>query len=117
MNSNTDFILNEIAAELGVSLDMYREAHEKIAVKYGVKITALIENPVPIEEMHRANDWTAQQYRYIQRSEGGIDVGASRMEREFAKARTNLAGQLSTDPIQRSVEDIAQIVSQGIADD
>ena len=117
MNTNTDFILNEIAAEMGVSLDAYREAHQKVAVKYGVKITALIEHPVPDNEMYRSTDWTAERYRRLGRSECLSGARASRMEREFAKEREKPEVRKADDPILRSVEDIALIVSRGIADD
>ena len=62
-NELSDFVLAEIAAELGVSIGQYRKAHARVARRLGVNIENTVQFLVPDVNMPRRNEYMANQLR------------------------------------------------------
>ena len=79
---NLDFIMEEIAAELGVTLEQYRQAHRSVARRFGVNIDTTVAFLVPTGEMTNPAAWVAQNL-----------TQQTGMERRFASTPNELAPQ------------------------
>ncbi|NQY14725.1 MAG: hypothetical protein HRT81_12800 [Henriciella sp.] len=93
--ASTEFILDEVAAELGITYEAYKGAHAKIAAKYNVNIKTLVEIAVPEHQWHRRSDYTIDRLVETKATSSEAIEGGSRMAQAFAEDRNQ--GTLSGD--------------------